>query len=258
MELPDREAVRLLCESKLHNNSQSIDMTQRPMIISIEGNIGVGKSTLIDNLEAYHKNENIQNVIILREPVDAWNLFVDSKDNQNILAKFYNDPQKFSFSFQIVVLKTILELLTETIEKNPDCELIICERSILSSRHVFTKMLYDSSLMNELEYKIYESLFDEWVNSNIFTPSKIVFLNITPEVSFERINKRNRIEENVIELDYIKSCGLYHQKWIDSLSVNVEILNINCDSDVTYNLDDENNLGRQWVKSIVEFSNNGL
>jgi thymidylate kinase len=57
-------------------------MDQQPMIISIEGNIGVGKSTLIDNLETYYKNENIQDVIILREPVDAWNLFVDSKDNE--------------------------------------------------------------------------------------------------------------------------------------------------------------------------------
>jgi deoxyadenosine/deoxycytidine kinase len=112
--------------------------------------------------------------------------------------------------------------------------------------------------MNELEYKIYESLFDEWVNSSIFTPSKIVFLNITPEVSYERIVKRSRVGENVIELDYIKSCGLYHQKWIDSLSDNVEILNIDCNSDVSYNLDEENNIGCQWVKSIVEFSKIGL
>ena len=187
-----------------------------------------------------------------------WNLFVDSKDNENILTKFYNDTKKFSFSFQILVLKTILELLVETIEQNPNCKLIICERSILSSHHVFTKMLYDSSQMNELEYKIYESLFDEWVNSSIFTPSKIVYLNITPEVSFERIVKRSRVGENVIELDYIKSCGLYHQMWIDSLSEKVEVLNIDCDSDVMYNLDDDKNLGCQWVKNIVEFSKNNL
>ena len=119
-------------------------------------------------------------------------------------------------------------------------------------------MLYDSSQMNELEYKIYESLFDEWVNSNTFTPSKIVYLNITPEVSYERIVKRSRVGENVIELDYIKSCGLYHQMWIDSLSVKIEVLNIDCDSDVSYDLDDGNNLGRQWVRSIVEFSKIGL
>ena len=243
---------------ELQNDTQSIEMTQYPKIISIEGNIGVGKSTLIGNLETYYENENIKNVIILREPVDAWNSFVDSKDNENILTKFYNDPKKFSFSFQILVLKTILELLVETIDKNPNCKLIICERSILSSRHVFTKMLYNSSQMNELEYKIYESLFDEWVNSDIFTPSKIVFLNITPEVSYERIIKRSRVGENVIELDYIKSCGLYHQKWIDNLPDNIEVLNINCDSDVTYNLNSEDNLGCQWVKSIADFSKIGL
>ena len=85
-----------------------------------------------------------------------------------------------------------------------------------------------------------------------------MYLNITPEVSFERIVKRSRVGENVIELDYIKSCGLYHQMWIDSLSEKVEVLNIDCDSDVMYNLDDDKNLGCQWVKNIVEFSKNNL
>lgn len=85
-----------------------------------------------------------------------------------------------------------------------------------------------------------------------------MYLNITPEISYERILKRSRIGESEIGLDYIISCGLYHQSWIDSLWEDVEVLKINCDSDVTYNLDDEDNLGCQWVKSIVEFSKIGL
>lgn len=223
-----------------------------PLLVSIEGNIGVGKTTLLDNLELYYKNNNIQNVIILREPIKDWMSIVDSTDNNDIITKFYKDPTKYSFPFQILVLKTVLQLLHDTIENNPRCELILCERSILSSRHVFTKMLYDASYMNEIEYKIYESLFDDWVNSEMFTPKKIVYLDISPEISHSRITKRSRVGES-ITLDYISSCGLYHQHWLEKLK-NIELMKLQCDNDVIYNLDDENNEGVQWIKKIILFS----
>jgi deoxyadenosine/deoxycytidine kinase len=216
---------------------------QMPRIISIEGNIGVGKTTIIDNLAQYYKNNNIDDVIILREPVDVWTTYKDSTDGQDILTKFYIDPKKYCFPIQILVLKTMLELLVKTIDNNPNCKLIICERSILSSRHVFTKMLYESSILTEIEYKIYESLFDEWVNSKEFTPQKIVYLNISPEISYKRILKRSRVGENIISLDYIISCGLYHHYWLYSIAESIEILTIECDNDVTYNLEDNQNEG---------------
>ena len=39
-------------------------------IVSIEGNIGSGKSTLMKNLKEYYKNNN--QVLFLKEPVDEW------------------------------------------------------------------------------------------------------------------------------------------------------------------------------------------
>jgi len=45
-------------------------------IISIEGNIGSGKSTLMENLKEYYKDNN--EIIFLREPVDEWSLIKDS------------------------------------------------------------------------------------------------------------------------------------------------------------------------------------
>ena len=48
-------------------------------IISIEGNIGSGKSTLVKDLQLYFKNKNIKDdkVIFLQEPVDVWNTIYD-------------------------------------------------------------------------------------------------------------------------------------------------------------------------------------
>ncbi len=67
-------------------------------IISIEGNIGSGKSTLLENLKKHYVTN--ENVIFLREPVDDWEKIKDKQGN-TMLKKFYDDQEKYSFSFQI-------------------------------------------------------------------------------------------------------------------------------------------------------------
>lgn len=223
-----------------------------PLIISIEGNIGCGKTTLIENIQTYLQNSNINNIRVLKEPVDIWEKLTDSSDNESILTKFYKDRKKFAFSFQILVLKSILDNITQCIHTYPDCKVIICERSILSSRHVFTKMLYDEDFINEIEYKIYEGLFDSWVNSMGITPQKFIFLKTLTDTCVTRINKRNRSSECCITNGYIDSCGSYHQEWIDSIFKN-DVLTINSNNDVIYDLNEQNNLGLIWIKEILSF-----
>ena len=58
-------------------------------IISIEGNIGSGKSTFVQ----YLKNHFGDEVCFLDEPVDIWNTIVD-KDNVNIIENYYKDQKK--------------------------------------------------------------------------------------------------------------------------------------------------------------------
>ena len=69
-------------------------------IVSIDGNIGSGKSTFISHLKnnVFAKSPN---VIFLPEPVDEWNTIVDIQGN-SILSKFYQDQDKYSFSFQMM------------------------------------------------------------------------------------------------------------------------------------------------------------
>ena len=86
-------------------------------IISIEGNIGSGKSTILKYLKEYYKNNN--NIIFLQEPVDQWDEIRD-KNNKTILEKFYEDQTKYSFAFQMMAYISRLSLLKDTIEKNPD------------------------------------------------------------------------------------------------------------------------------------------
>jgi len=108
-------------------------------IISIEGNIGSGKSTILNSLKEYFKSN--QKIVFLQEPVAEWNEIRD-KNNITILSKFYENQKKYSFAFQMMAYISRLSLLKDTIAKYPD-SIIITERCLNTDRHVFAKMLYD-------------------------------------------------------------------------------------------------------------------
>ncbi len=58
----------------------------KPIIISIDGNIGSGKSTLVKLLQ----NNLDSTVTIIEEPVKLWQS-IQNKSNENILDLFYKD-----------------------------------------------------------------------------------------------------------------------------------------------------------------------
>ena len=130
-------------------------------IFSIEGNIGSGKSTAIKHLAKKLHYINGKKIVYILEPVDIWNTVKDENDN-NIIERFYNNPKKFAFQFQMMAYITRITKIRNTIRNNPNC-IIITERSIYSDRAVFAKMLYDSKLMDSCEYQIYNKWFDEYM-----------------------------------------------------------------------------------------------
>ena len=164
-------------------------------LISVEGNIGSGKSTLLDNLRNYYKNN--KNVVFLKEPVDEW---------ENIKDKFGN-TMLYSFSFQMMAFISRLVLLKDTIKQNKDA-IIITERSLITDKSVFAKMLYDMDNIEDVEYQIYVKWFDYFVSE--FPISKIIYVNCDPEICFNRINDRSRTGENEITLDEFDENEFYN------------------------------------------------
>ena len=80
----------------MSSSNSSENSTKDTKIISIEGNIGSGKSTLVEELRK--KFGNNEKVCFLQEPVDIWNTIKD-KDGNTMIAKFYADTKKYSFAF---------------------------------------------------------------------------------------------------------------------------------------------------------------
>ena len=179
-------------------------------ILSIEGNIGSGKSTVINTLKEYYKSsdKSSNKVYFLEEPVSEWVEFKDS-DGKNIIEKFYEDQEHYSFSFQMMAYISRLALFRKAISENYD--IIITERSMFTDKNVFAKMLYDSGNMRCIDYQIYNKWFDEFVD--IIKNMKIVYIRTSPEICNKRIIKRARLGEN-IPINYLQDCHYYHEIWL--------------------------------------------
>ena len=194
-------------------------------IISIEGNIGSGKSTIIERL----KNSNLP-FIYLPEPVDVWNEIKDS-NGTTILENYYNNIKRYSFSFQMMAYITRLSQIRTQLKNSPDDCIIITERCLYTDRFVFAKMLYDSGNIDNIEYSIYLKWFDEFIDilnpGNKFYVNKMIYIKTTPEICLERTKIRNRQGEQDMPLDYLTSCNNYHTDFINEVSIPKLILDGN-------------------------------
>ena len=173
-------------------------------IFSLEGNIGSGKSTLIRILQKKYTN-----IIFVLEPIDEWALIKDDNE-ENILTKFYNNQEKYAFSFQMMAYISRLAQLKKIIKEHP-WSIIITERSIFTDRNVFAKMLYDNKKIETINYQIYLSWFDCFIKD--IQLEGIIYLDVSPEKCYKRVLKRKRSGET-ITLPYLKCCHEYHTQWL--------------------------------------------
>ncbi len=179
------------------------------MLISIEGNIGSGKSTVIE----YLKSLNDDRIVFVDEPVSEW-LTIKDINGMNALDCFYSNQEKNSFCFQVLAYITRLKKLMDVVSKNKD-KIIITERSIDTDRNVFAKMLYEANKLSSIEWVTYNYWFDTF--KEISTVNHIIYIKATPEKCIERITKRNRVEEEGIKIDYLESCHKYHTDWLEHI-----------------------------------------
>ena len=182
-----------------------------PIILSIDGNIGSGKSTLYNNLQKHYSDNDT--ICFVPEPVDEWKNIVDS-NNVPILTNLYKDTNKYAFRFQMMAYISRLHLLRQKVKENK-YKIIISERSVETDKNVFAKMLYDDGLIEHDEYQIYNKWFDEFIDDIKLTG--IIYVKAEPSVCNDRVKIRAREGEDSIPLDYLQKC---HQYQLHALSAH--------------------------------------
>lgn len=171
-------------------------------IIFVDGNIGCGKSTLIENIDV----KNVE-IIKIYEDIEEWK-------RKGKLGNYYSNMKANAYNFQSYVLITRYKQLQTHLKITSTPHVFVVERSYLSNNYCFARRLYDVGLMSGYEWDLYMKLYNSLVENmdKMFDEDHqhYCFINTPYEICKERIDKRDRKEEQSITLEYLKDCEKYH------------------------------------------------
>lgn len=193
-------------------------------IFSLDGNIGVGKSTLLKQIA-----KEFPEILIVQEPVDVWTALKNS-DGQNLLELFYKDKQRYAYTFQNAAILSRLKLLRDAVASARPGQIILTERSVLTDRCVFAEMLKDKGFLNDIEWQLYNTWFDTFATD--LPMAGIVYISNRCETAYERIQKRNRSEEHTIPMAYLLELETQHTKWLRETPLPVLSISTEADSNL--------------------------
>jgi deoxyguanosine kinase len=151
--------------------------------ITVEGNIGAGKTTL-SHLLAKHYNARL----VLEE-------FADNP----FLAKFYEQPKQYAFPVELFFMAERYKQLKDMVQSKD------LFQSITVSDYLFTKcLLFAKVNLPEEEFRLYQKLFDI-IHQQLVFPDIIIYLHAPVQKLQQNIRKRNRSYELNIPDEYLFS-----------------------------------------------------
>lgn len=178
------------------------------LFIGIAGMIGAGKSTLATSL-AKHLG-----IKAYYEPVE----------NNEYLADYYKDMKKYSFAMQVYLLTRRFQQHQEIIWRG---ESAVQDRTIYEDS-VFAAMLAESGLMDERDYRTYVQLF-RYMSNFMCKPNVIVYLDVKPERSLERIKMRSRECESNVSLEFLQNLYRHYEIFINDISRVIPVISVDYD-----------------------------
>jgi deoxyguanosine kinase len=160
--------------------------------ITIEGNIGAGKTTLA-HLLSKHFNAR---------------LILEGFADNPFLPKFYENPKQFAFPLELFFMAERFKQLKELLQQKDMFQ------TITISDYLFTKCLLFAkvNLPNE-EFRLYQKLFDI-MNPQIIQPDILIYLHTPVNKLQANIKKRNRSYEQAIPNDYLFSLQETYTQYI--------------------------------------------
>jgi deoxyguanosine kinase len=168
----------LLCS---HRNQKSRNRPVNYHFITIEGNIGAGKTTLA-HLLSRHYNARL----ILEE-------FADNP----FLPKFYEHPEQYAFPLELFFMAERFKQQKDFLQQKDMFQ------SLTVSDYLFTKcLLFAKVTLPEDEFRLYQRLF-EIINQQLIQPDILIYLHAPVSKLQQNIRKRNRSYEQKIPDDYL-------------------------------------------------------
>ena len=177
--------------------------------IAIAGNIGVGKSTLVEFLSRTY------GISPYYEP---------SEDNP-YLPDFYNDMKRWSFHSQLYFLSNKFRIHQE-LDRMPG--LVVLDRTIFEDAEIFATALHDMKHMDDRDWETYTNFYRSILDA-IKPPDLMIYLRCSMRTLRKRIKLRGRAMEQDVPLAYLKRLEGLYEAWIRSYKLS-EVLILETDN----------------------------
>ena len=179
--------------------------------IAIIGNIGAGKSTLIDQIVS---NQSRSVIIHTCQSLGISNQFFVFPEEfvPKKLEKFYKNPQKHAYDLQLEFLKSRIKR-SQGIHKIKG--VILEDRTLFEDFHIFGQAQFLLGRMNAKQFKKYQQFYLGSLPL-VHHPDLVVYLQASPHDLLARIKKRNRASEANIGIEYLTLLNRLYENFIDS------------------------------------------
>lgn len=172
--------------------------------ITIEGNIGAGKTTLA-HLLSKHFNARL----ILEE-------FADNP----FLPKFYENQRQYAFPLELFFMAERYKQLKDLLQTKDMFQ------NLTVSDYLFTKcLLFAKVNLPEEEFLLYQKLFDI-INPQLVQPDLLIYLHAPVNKLKENIKKRNRSYEQNIESEYLLTLQETYTQYIKQHNIKTLFIDV--------------------------------
>jgi deoxyguanosine kinase len=178
-----------------------------PQLISIAGNIGVGKTTLTDQLA------QALNARVLYEPYDT----------NPFMPEVYAGNMAYALDSQLHFLVNRAEQVGRD---------TLVPGQVYVSDYLFDKeWIYASTLLDERQLTLYKQIYTPFA-ANVVTPRLVLYLHDSSKRCLERIHRRNRVYEQAIEPSFLDRLDQAYdaliQTWARCPVIRLDVARFDC------------------------------
>jgi deoxyadenosine/deoxycytidine kinase len=168
--------------------------------IAIAGNMGSGKSTLVEFL---HRTYDIVP-------------FYEPNDENPYLADFYKDMKRWAFQSQLYFLSNKFRLHQE-LDRQPG--VVALDRTIFEDAEIFATALHQMRKISKRDWETYQGFYSAILDA-IRPPDLMIYVRCSMRNLRKRIRLRGRKMEQDVPLAYLKRLERLYDNWIDNYSMS--------------------------------------